>query len=295
MSTYNFKKEVKVYVVSGGNQYQIDVSDISFSQTFKETSYPVKTLHTLSNVFEGSVINSANNADFEFSMPALVEADYTIIESLLLQAESFDLFIKTEADVFKLETAVITNGSFVIERSRPLSISISGEASKLTRGATLTGTAQSRSATSSFTIPTIDITLNSSSLSNIFRVGIELQNDISWTPYKTVNGALSSTNASTSMYPSSFSLDKKILSGSITQYLLSDNTSSTQDWDTDATLSIKAGNGASGSNFRGFSFGPATCSFTNRINIGEVFLQGYDWRMTENPTSLATILKYETD
>ena len=33
----------------------------------------------------------------------------------------------------------------------------------------------------------------------------------------------------------------------------------------------------------------------NRINTGNTFLQNYDWRMVKNPSSLATILKYETD
>ena len=295
MATYNFKQEAKVYVVSGGNQYRIDVSDVSFSQTFSETSYSVKTLHEQSNVFEGSVINKANVANFEFKVPVLTEADYTILETLLIGATSFDLFVKTEADTFKLETAVITNGSFVIERSRPLSLDISGEAAKLTRNATLTGTAQSRSSTSNYIIPSLDITIGSTSLSNVVTVGIELQNEVKWTPYTTVNNALSVTNASNSMYPSAFTLDKKILSGSISQYLTDGNTTNTHDWDTDASITVKAGNGESGSDFRGFSFGPATCSFTNRINTRSIFRQSYDWRMTQNPTDLATILKYETD
>ena len=296
MAAYNFKQEAKVYVVSGGNQYRIDVSDVSFSQTFSETSYSVKTLHEQSNVFEGSVINKANVANFEFRVPALVESDYTILETLLLGATSFDLFIKTEADTFKLETAVITNGSFVIERSRPVSIDIQGEASKLTRGATLTGTAQSRSSTSNYTLPTLDITVGSTSISNVVSVGMELQNDISWTPYTTVNSALSVTNASNSMYPSAFTVSKKILSGSISQYLTDSNTTNTHTWDTDASITVKAGNGESGDSFRGFSFGPATCSFTNRINADRsLYLQSYDWRMTQNPADLATILKYETD
>ena len=295
MPTYNFKREAQVYVVSGGNRYRIDVTDVTFSQTFSEESYPVKTLHAQSNVFEGSVINKANVANFSFSMPAIVEADYTVIETLLLNATSFDLFIQTEADVFKLETAVITNGSFVIERSRPLSIQIQGDAAKLTRGATLTGSLQTRSSTKNFTIPTLDITLNSISLNDIATVTMELQNDISWTFYATLHSSLSVTSATNSMYPSEFSLSKKILAGSIVQYLTGSNTSNTLDWDTDASLTIKAGNGESGASFRGFSFGPATCSFTNRISSGNVYLQNYDWRMTQNPSDLATILKYETD
>ena len=295
MPTYNFKQEAQVFVVSGGNRHRIDVSDISFSQTFSEKSYPVKTLHAQSNVFEASVINKANVANFEFKLPALVESDYTILETLLIGASSFDLFVKTEADIFKLETAVITNGSFVIERSRPLSLEISGEAAKLTRGETLTGTAQSRSTTSNYTLPILEITIGNTSISDVLSVGMELQNEINWTPYTTINSALSATNASNSMYPSAFTLKKKILSGSISQYLTDDNTTDVHDWNTNASITVKAGNGQSGNNFRGFSFGPATCTFTNRINAGNIFRQSYDWRMTQNPSDLATILKYETD
>lgn len=295
MPTYNFKQEAQVYVVSGGNRHRIDVKDVTFGQTFTESSYPVKTLHAQSNVFEGSVINKANPASFSFEAAGIVEADYTILETLLIQATSFDLFIKTNADTFKLETAVITNGSFVIERSRPLSMEIQGEGGKLTRGATLTGTLQSRSSTKNYIVPIVDITLSGSSLSNIVGLTMELQNEIEWTPYATVGGAISATSAATSMYPSAFTISKKILAGSITQYLTDSNTSNTLQWDTDAFLTIKAGNGQPGSAFRGFFFGPAICTFTNRINTGNTFLQNYDWRMVQNPSNLGTILRYQTD
>lgn len=296
MPTYNFKQEAQVFIVSGGNRHRIDVTDISIGQTFSEKSYPVKTLHAQSNVFEASVINKANTGNFSFEMPILTQSDYTIVETLLLSADSFDMFVKTEADTFKLETAVMTNGSFVIERSRPLSLSISGDCAKLTRGATLTGTLQSRSSTKNYLLPEISVTVNGTSITHVARLTMELQNEISWTPYTTVNAAISATSASNSMYPSGFALSKKILTGSITQYLLDDNTSNTLDWDTDATINIKAGNGQSGNSFRGFSFGDATCSFTNRLEInGPVFFQNYDWRLTQNPSSLGTILKYETD
>jgi len=295
MPTYNFKQEAQVYVVSGGNRHRIDVTDIDFSQTFTEESYPVRTLHAQNNLFEASVINKATPANFKFTFPAITQSDYSIIETLLLNASSFDLYVQTPADTFKIETAVITNGSFVIERSRPLSIEIDGEGGKLVRGATLAGTLQTRSSTKNYIVPIVDITLNSTTLSDIIGVTMELQNDVEWTPYTTVGGAISATSAATSMFPSAFTLSKKILAGSIRQYLTGSNIAYTQGWDTDASLTIKAGNGQSGAAFRGFSFGPATCSFTNRMTSGDVFLQNYDWRMTQNPSNLATILKYETD
>ena len=289
MPTYNFKEEAEVYVVSGGSQYRIHVTDISFSQTFSEESHSVNTIHSPTNLFEASVINKANAANFSFSVPAIVQGNYSILHTLLLGATSFDLYIKTPADVYRLRQSVMTNGSFVIERSRPLRLEISGEASQLLKGVSgfSSGSAISNR---SYTIPQLEVTLSGSTLTNVSRVTMELQNDIEWTPFATVHGAFSATT----MYPSGFTISKKILAGSITQYLTTDTSSNAQTFNSSVSLSIKAGNGLSGAAFRGFSFGPATCAFTNRINTGSVFLQNYDWRLTQN-TTLSSILKYETD
>lgn len=295
MPSYNFKREAEVFLVSGGLRYKLDVQDISFSQTFSEESYPVRTLHAQNNTFEASVINKANAATFSFTISAITEADFVVVRDRLLDYSSFTLFVKTSADTFRLDTAVITNGSFGIEKSRPLSIQIQGEASKLTRGQTLTGTLQNRSATMSYVIPKLGVTLNGSTLDGVTSVSIELQNEISWTPYTTVNNALSVTNAASTMYPSSFTLSKRILSGSITQYLTDSNVNNTLQWDDNANLTINAGNGLSDPNFRGFKFGPAVCSFTNRVGAGTVYAQNYDWRLIENVSNLATKLNYVTD
>ncbi len=291
MPTYNFKEEAEVYVVSGGSQYRIHVADISFSQTFSEESHPVNTIHSPNDLFEASVINKANAANFSFSVPAIVESNYSILETLLINVSAFDLYIKTPADVYHLSQSVMTNGSFVIERSRPLRLEISGEASRLYRAVTGFNVTASAITAKSYTIPKIDVSVAGSSLDNILGLTLELQNDISWTPFTTVNGAFSATT----MYPSGFTISKKILAGSITQYLTSDNKSTSQTFGEAVSISIKAGNGLSNAAFRGFSFGPATCTFTNRIATGNIFTQSYDWRLTDNSSTLATILKYETD
>ena len=81
MPTYNFKQEAEVYVVSGGT-HRIHVTDISFSQTFSEESYPVNTIHSPNDLFEAGVINKANVASFSFVVPAIVQSNYTILETL---------------------------------------------------------------------------------------------------------------------------------------------------------------------------------------------------------------------
>ena len=289
MPTYNFKEEAEVYVVTGGNQYRIHVTDITFSQTFSEESYPVTTIHSPNDFFEASVINKANAATFSITLPAIEESNYLILHSLLLGPTAFDLYVKTPADVYRLRQSVMTNGSFVIERSRPLRLEITGEASQLYRAVTgFTGSSTIINRTP--IIPIVDVSISNSPLDNVVGVTMELQNEITWNPFRTVNGAFSATP----MYPSEFTISKKILAGSITQYLTDSNKATAQTFSTGTALSIKAGNGLSGLAFRGFSFGPATCSYTNRIATGAIYTQGYDWRLTQN-TDLATILKYETD
>ena len=247
MPSYNFLKEAEVFVVYSGSKHQIDVSSISFSQTFTEKSYSVKTLHNNKNLFDSSVINKANPADFELTFPLLKEGDFKTVFNLLVnysgttnKIRTFDLYISTELDVFKLETAVITNGSFVIERSRPLSLTVSGEASKLSylglkSAVTIPGSSVSRSGTMTYMAsPQLSVTLNSSILSNIVSVSMEVQNNIDWNPYTTVHGALNTTSSANSMYPSDFTLKKRILGGSITTYVTEDKYSgglALQSWD----------------------------------------------------------------
>ena len=84
MPSYNFLKEAEVFVVYSGSKHQIDVSSISFSQTFTEKSYSVKTLHNNKNLFDSSVINKANPADFELTFPLLKEGDFKTVFNLLV-------------------------------------------------------------------------------------------------------------------------------------------------------------------------------------------------------------------
>jgi len=297
-SIYNFKEDVEVYVVSGGTTYRIYVSNISFSQTFSEQSYPVATIHSPSDLFEESVINAANIANFSFEVPVVTQNPYSILHSLLVNATEFDLYIKTQADTYRLRKSVMTTGNYVIERSRPLALQISGEAAQLYRG--VSGFTPSSAFTDkTYIIPKVEIYLDGPSLmTDVVSVSMELQNEIQWTGYKTVNNAISATT----MYPSGFTLSKRILAGSIAQYLTDTTTSYASDFYADGTLDLRAGtshsgnSSAIGADFRGFHFdGPI--SYTTRVNTGSpVFLRNYDWRYSPiYPANLATKLNYDTD
>ena len=245
MPNFSFKREVDVRIVdSGGTRHKIDTSQIDFGQTFQERSFEVKTLHNQSS-FEGSVINRANPAEFSLNTPLLKENTNKVIFDRLLDSATFDIYISTQSDdVWKLETCVIQDGTFEINKSRPLRLAISGEASKLSKfSGTIPGSDPSPT-TTTYIIPTITtLTLGSDDVSDsIIGLSVELQNSINWNQYDTIHGAVTATDAASSMYPTSFTNDTKVLAGSISKYLRDDSTS-VLTWNSNTPLRLTAGNG----------------------------------------------------
>ncbi len=293
MPNFTYKQEeVKVHVVYNNLKYRIDISEIEFDQTFKENSYTVKTLHD-QNYFEGSVINEANPARFSINTPILQEATNRVVFDRLLDIATFDLYISSKYDAWKLENCGISSGTFVIEGSRPLRLAVEGEASKLSRfTGTIPGTLQNTGITTSTYMLSKFATLSigTATVSPI-KCSIELQNQFSWNRHTTVNEAIDATDASNSMYPSAFTLTKRILGGSIELYL-TDDSSSMLTWNTDTSIRIKVG--TTTGTFYGLDFNLTNCSFTNRMKAGDVFSEEYNWRMIQNPTTLANVITYNT-
>ena len=304
MATYNILKEAEVYIVYSGSRYRLDVTtDLSFSQTFTDKTYPQKTLHEQHKMHEASNIKKANPANFEFTIPALTQNALDVVFNLLVDYKTgtntlntFDLYIKLPNDVYKLEKCVITNGTFLIEKLENLKLAISGEASKLTRDATLptasTNPAVTVVAPGTRTYQQVNYLQlkadNTNLTEGIYKVSVELQNDIEWLKYETVNDALAVTTADNSMYPSDFTLKKRILSGSIGQYVLSNFNSDVQSWKTGVDMVIKAGESAT----QGFQFDLEKCTFTNRNSVADVFTQSYDWKMNDNVANLGDKIKF---
>ena len=253
---------------------------------------------------EVSNIKKANPANFEMTVPVISQGTLDTIFNLLVNYElgtntlnTFDLYIKLPNDIYKLETCVITNGTFIIEKLENLKLTIAGEATKLTRGTTLLDgvSLPSRGTRDYQLIKDLVVSIDNVNLSTtIYKCSVELQNDIEWIPYETVNKALSVTNAATSMYPSNFTLKKRILSGSVGQYVTDASNSDVQSWKTGVDIEIKAGNGLSSTDFRGFHLKPTNCTFTNRNTVEEVFSQSYDWKMNDSPADLGTKIKLNT-
>ncbi len=120
---------------------------------------------------------------------------------------------------------------------------------------------------------------------------MELQNNITWNPYDTVHGALTATNASNSMYASDFTIGTRVLAGSITKYL-KDNSTSVLTWNNNTPLRMVIQSAPLGG--RGLDFNITNCSFTNRMSSPDIFLEEYNWRMTQNPTALSSVITYQT-
>jgi hypothetical protein len=304
MANFNFKKEAEVYIYDKANTtyHRLDVTEeLSFSQTFTDKTYPQKTLHEQHKLHDASNIKKANPANFEMTIPMITQSTLDVIFDLLVNFKSgeytlntFDLYIKLPNDIYKLEKCVITNGTFIIEKLENLKLTIAGEATKLTRGATLSST-PSRGTRDYHMLKAVDVYIDSSSpISNIYKVSMELQNNIKWNPYETVNDALDIGNThseSTTMYPSNFTLEKRILSGSVGQYVTDSTNSNIQTWKIGVPVRVNAGNGEAGNSFKGFSFKSTNCSFTDRNIVENVFTQSYDWKMNENTTNLGSVLK----
>lgn len=296
---FNFKKQSRVYLVYLGNRYELDVEDdLSFGQTFTEESTSVKTLHE-QNFFERSTIVKANPANFGFTMPILQESDLKVVFNRLLDFQIFDLYIQSGESTFKLDNCVLTNGTFVIERSTHLRLTLSGEAEKLTRIGdetySIPGTPVARTSTRQVLMSTeVAVLLDGVSISNgIFNVSVELQNDIKWNEYTTVHSGLFVTDNSNAMYPSGFTVDKRTFAGSIGIYLENGADSKLLNFNKSIPIRIRAGQRMLNNIFYGFDFNMDECTFTDRVTADQVFTQHLDWRLTSN-TTLSNMLFYYT-
>jgi len=304
LTQYSFKKEASVYVVYAGLQYLLDISDITFNQTFIEKSYSTKTIQT-QNLFESSTITKANPANFSFTIPMLQQDDLRIVFDRALDYQTFDLYIETQQDVFKIEICVITNATFIMERNLPLTLSVEGQASKLTRAGTagvftIPGTIQTRDVSRTYNrLSDLKVTLHTGTSSeeiistDLVSLTVELQNNIKWTPFVIISGICATTPVVTLMYPTTFTISKRVLSGTVTRYLTIVNNTELQNWNIDTPIRVEAGQKIA-SVLHGLDLNMTNCSFTNRVGTGEIFTHSYDWRMTQNPSNLSSIMTYTT-
>jgi len=303
MPAYSFKKNCKVYLVSNNARTKIEVyPDLSFSQTFDEKAIKVKTLHDQNAMFDDAIITTANPADFNFTVLLVKGNDFNIIGNWLTQRvglgsdealTTYDIYVDNGVDVFKLEKGVATRGTFLIQREALVTVSIEGQASKLTRfgasGVTIPGVLQTRDSTlAPIIVRALDVLLDSVVQAHIAGISLEISNEIEWVQYDTLHKSLYVTSASDTQYPEAFVVVKKVLSGTIQQYVTDTNNGKLQTWSTSSILRIRVGDGS------GYYLDAdlPKVVYTNQVQVEDLFVQSYNFRMTSSPDDVAMVLKY---
>ena len=309
--SYSFLRESKLYIVYGGNKYRIyTTSAITFNQTFAEDAYSVKTLHDQSKMFEGSSVTKANPASFSFDVPLTIEKDESIMVDLACdlvataeadietqQLKSFDIYVQTGSSTFKLEGAVITGATFDFVPTNQFQMRLEGQGKKLTRAGdesfSIPGSAQSESATRTPLIVYPVIIIDSLDMSSIISCNLQIQNEITWTPYETLNDSLEVTDSSNAMFPTTYTLGKRILSGEIRQYQNDNNVTQFDDFNTASNLILRAievGKASNATPFLQVNLNP--CMYTARMQPAEVYTQSYDFRTLDNTALSSVITQY---
>jgi len=294
---YSFKQECTVFLVYNNKKYKIEVyPDLSFSQTFNETATSVKTLHDQNAVFEAASITSANPANFNFTVVFVKGSDFEIIGDWLTTytgndeaLRAYDIYVDTGHQIFKLRKSVAERATFIIARDQLITVSISGSAAQLEIfEGVIPGVLQARDESFLPVVPHLNnIELDSQNLDNISGITLELSNEVQWLEAKTLHKSLYVTGASDTVYPEVFVVSKKVLSGTIVQYLV--NTDNTQSWSTNSTLRIRIGD----SQAYYLDVNIPQVTITNRVQPDTVFTQTYDFRMVHNPAQISNILKYK--
>ena len=303
---FEFLKDSEVWILYSSTYYRLHITTITFNQSFKQDSYETRTLHSNDQqyLFEGSVINAANPANFTLSIP-MVDEDTLhqhIPINLLLDHDgtatglhSFTLFINPNSSLnymYKIENCVITSGTFNIPRAGIMTVDIQGQGTKVSRVSSSTFTDNNYVENPTFGVAkTVEVKIDSNILENIAGVTMEVQNDIEWTKTDTVHDSLSVTNASNSMFPSDYTLGSRVVSGNINQYISSASQSNSNifSWNNSVPVHIRAG--LSTSNYQ-LKAELTPCSFTNRIGVGDVFAQAYDFRLLSGASALTTQISH---
>ena len=292
--SHSFLRESKLYLEYSGTKYRIyTTTAISFSQTFAEDSYPVKTLHDQSKMFEGSIINKANPASFSFDVPLTVEKDESVVMTLITGEStndivpSFTLWVQTGSSTFKIENCVITSANIAFNPKEQIKVSVEGKGTKLTRVGDESynlGTIQSESSTRTPLLVYPTVTVDSLDMSSIISVTVQIQNNIEWTPHKTLQQSLAVTNSSNAMFPSAYTVKTRTVSGAIQQYQTDDNITQFDDFSTSSALTITGKNASNNADFWKLTLNPIM--YTARMQTGDVYSQSYDYRSLDNGEQL---------
>lgn len=342
MALYHFLENTKVYLqVSSGLVHKLDITPegVKFSQTFTEKTFNQKTLQSQSSLVKQGVFKRANPASFSFTLPLLKENDFDFVFNLLVDLnssnnlDSFNLFFINENKVFTLETCVFQSGNFLIDKTKPLAIQLSGAAAKLVAakssinivdsngvvdlsnvtqkgGLTFTNDkVQSRSATRTF-LPLTEAqvqfsseygTTGGASQHSLFSCNLELQNSIQWVKTNTLLDSINTTDSSNIVYPSSFVLKGRSLAGNCKFYMpTEDDTNFVDEYNSGLNQKFVENQKFTLSAFSrisGVNYGiqfSDTVNYTSRVSSGPFYAMDLDYRLSSNTNTISNILTYTT-
>jgi|TARA_B110000259_G_scaffold174109_1_gene208120 hypothetical protein len=297
--SHSFLKESKLFIVYGGNKYRIyTTTALSFSQTFAEDSYPVKTLHDQTKMIEGSTITKANPAQFSFSVPLTAEKDESIVMDLISdlvstvdsgittqQLKAFDMYVQTGSATFKVASCVVTGADFAFNPREQFKVDVQGQGTQLSRvgneSYTIPGSLQSESSTRTPLLIYPVVSVSGLDMNSILGVTVSIQNDIKWNPFETLHQSLNSTT----MFPSAYTVTGRVVSGAIQQYQTDNNITQFDDFDTNTVILVTANKSSDKTPYWTLRINPAM--FTARMNVASIYTQTYDFRSLDN-TALGT-------
>jgi hypothetical protein len=274
---YNFKRNSKLYLVYEGLKYRLETySDLSVSQTFNEQGITRKTLHTQTDLHDHAVITRANVASFSFTVPFFDQA--SIQKELELStsytngvAPSFDLYIESDNITYKLEKAVFETTTFNLSRDAPITVSLAGSGSKITKVTEIPGVLQATPSRTYTRVSTLNTEVNNTTLSSILNINMEVVNKITWTKNDTINQSL----VGSIIYPTSFVLSGREIRGSVTHFVTETNKTELTDTSINATLDVDI-------NTNLLSFQLPSVVFTRRDDTGDLITRTYDFRLNSN-------------
>ena len=302
MPAYNFRKETKLYVVHSGIRYELDIyPDLSFSQTFSETSVPVKTLHSQFDMVEEAIIVQANPANFSFTVPILLQQDMDVLIDLLVDwstgieatLNTADLYVVSNSEVYKLEKAVVESGIFQMTKESVILLNLSGSASKLTKFTeSLPGTLFPRNTTRTFSMTTaLNVTIGGVVQPSITAVSLELKNNVSWVDFATIQDSMKISDASRTMVPGGFVVSSRTLSGTVQQYITDEANTNVNKWAIGTPIRIQVG--TLGRPYT-LDFNLPSAVYTNRLEVQDIYIQSYDFRLNSNSVPISQIINKRT-
>lgn len=292
---YNLKRNAELYLVEIESglvvaKHKLNIySDYSFVQTFNESSHANKTLHRPSNLHEGASIVEANPANFSFTSPIPDQVDYPKVLDLATSVINntvpfFDLYFVLETKTYKLTKCVMESITFNLDRNSVLSISFSGTGSQLsTFVGSIPGTLISPS--SNYTrIMRTSVTLGGTEFGTLAGIHIDITNTVSWQKAPTLH------TAGEISYPTTYVLAGRQVSGSVTQFLTSDNDAQFTDTATSGNLIMSIySETPQVTPLLQFNF--PSVVFTRRIDTADIITRVYDFRLNSNTTIVKALYK----